>query len=94
MTNKFYVVSYDITDDKKRNNVCKTLKNYGVRVQKSVFECILTDSQYCKMKGNLDKVIDYDTDSIRYYRLCKNCVEIIEITGNGHVHDEQDLMIL
>lgn len=94
MIQKFYVVSYDITDDKKRNNVCKALKNYGVRVQKSVFECILTDSQYFRMKEKLDKIIDYETDSIRYYRLCKNCVEIIEVTGNGKIHDEEDVIII
>ncbi|MEF3255832.1 MAG: CRISPR-associated endonuclease Cas2 [Deferribacterales bacterium] len=33
-----------MTDDKERNRVEDTLKDYGFRVQKSVFECRLTKS--------------------------------------------------
>ncbi len=29
----FVVVSYDIVDDRRRNKVCKTLKDFGARVQ-------------------------------------------------------------
>ena len=37
----FILVTYDIKDDKKRNKVCNILKDYGNRVQYSVFECYL-----------------------------------------------------
>lgn len=37
----FYLISYDIPDDRRRVRVAKTLKDYGDRVQYSVFECIL-----------------------------------------------------
>ncbi|VAX34219.1 hypothetical protein MNBD_NITROSPIRAE03-419, partial [hydrothermal vent metagenome] len=33
------VVTYDITDDKRREQVSSELENYGMRVQKSIFEC-------------------------------------------------------
>ena len=33
-----YTVAYDITDDKRRNKVAKILKDFGKRVQYSVFE--------------------------------------------------------
>jgi CRISPR-associated protein Cas2 len=39
----FYLVSYDIPDDKKRTRMAKTLRDFGERVQLSVFECILDD---------------------------------------------------
>jgi CRISPR-associated protein Cas2 len=37
----FYVVSYDIPEDRKRDRASKTLLDFGARVQYSVFECIL-----------------------------------------------------
>ena len=36
-----YVVSYDITSDRLRNKIAKTLEGYGTRIQYSVFECRL-----------------------------------------------------
>ena len=40
---KYYIVSYDISNDKKRTKMLRLLKNYGVRVQKSVFECLISE---------------------------------------------------
>ena len=35
------VVSYDIPDDRRRLRLANTLKDFGIRVQYSVFECRL-----------------------------------------------------
>jgi CRISPR-associated protein Cas2 len=40
-----YAVAYDISDDGERERVEKTLKDFGFRIQKSVFECRLTRSR-------------------------------------------------
>lgn len=40
-----YLIAYDISDDKKRAKVMSALLAYGNRVQYSVFEVVLTDSQ-------------------------------------------------
>lgn len=42
---KIYVIAYDISDNKKRTQITKTLSDYGVRIQKSVFECLLNNEQ-------------------------------------------------
>ena len=39
----FYIVSYDMPDDKKRLKMANTLLDFGTRVQYSVFECIMDD---------------------------------------------------
>jgi CRISPR-associated protein Cas2 len=39
-----YLACYDVTDDAERERVCGVLEGYGLRVQKSVFECRLTRS--------------------------------------------------
>jgi CRISPR-associated protein Cas2 len=48
----YLVVSYDIHDDKRRNRIHKVLKNFGERIQFSVFECDLTKDQLsaCSMR--------------------------------------------
>ncbi len=90
----FVVVAYDIVDDRKRTQVAKLMKQYGVRVQKSVFECILDDRRYLRMKEQIEKLIDWDEDGVRYYTLCMGCVKNIETSGVGIVLDEEELIIV
>lgn len=47
------VISYDISDDKRRCEVAKTMEGYGYRVQYSVFECDLTGQQMKTLKKAL-----------------------------------------
>jgi CRISPR-associated protein Cas2 len=71
-----YAVVYDITDDLERLKVAKLLKDYGFRVQKSVFECRLTKTEKEKLIKNL-KDLDIKTGSIKIYRLeysWKSCI--------------------
>jgi len=63
-----YAVVYDITDDLERNKVSKLLKDYGFRVQKSVFECRLTKTEKEKLIRDL-KALEIKTGSIKVYRL-------------------------
>ncbi|MCR5608718.1 MAG: CRISPR-associated endonuclease Cas2, partial [Lachnospiraceae bacterium] len=69
-----YIVSYDISDNKVRNKIAKELKNYGVRVQYSVFECDINEKLYLELyKKMLNLVSDKDNESIRIYNVCENC---------------------
>ena len=81
----FYVISYDIPDDQRRNRLAKVLKGFGTRVQYSVFEAHLTRSQFEQMKQAVSNVIDADTDAVRYYALCRACVGQIEVPAVGDV---------
>jgi CRISPR-associated endonuclease Cas2 len=53
----FMVISYDISEDKRRTKIHKMLKSYGQWMQYSVFECDVTDSQYAKLRARLSKMI-------------------------------------
>ncbi|RLB01151.1 MAG: CRISPR-associated endonuclease Cas2 [Deltaproteobacteria bacterium] len=77
----FLVISYDIKDDNRRDRVCNELKNYGEHVQYSVFECTLDRAQIKELQTKLGRLIHKRQDSIRYYFLCKGCVEKAEIQG-------------
>lgn len=54
---KFFIVSYDISSDKIRNQVFKTLMNYGERIQYSVFCCRLNMQEKEDLKKKLNKLI-------------------------------------
>jgi CRISPR-associated protein Cas2 len=84
----FFLVCFDIVDDRIRYRVVKVLKGYGKRVQKSVFECGgLTEERFLKMKNAIDELIDQSEDSVRYYLLCRGCLHHIEYSGIGQLPD-------
>ncbi|MDP2645309.1 MAG: CRISPR-associated endonuclease Cas2 [Desulfobacterales bacterium] len=85
----FYLVCFDIVEDRKRTRVVKIIKQYGHRVQKSVFECSrMTEEQFLKMIRRLENIIDHTRDSVRYYPLCKGCLNKVEFSGIGEVPRE------
>ena len=90
----FVVVCYDIPDDKRRSRVRKILEGYGYRVQKSVFECEVTGQLNAKMRSRVTRVIDPADDSVRYYILCQNCLQNIQISGLGEVQRDKAFFVV
>ncbi len=89
----FCIVSYDISDNKKRNKVAKILLDYGTRVQYSVFECNLDDDLLKKMTSRVSKVVSED-DSVRIYALCAKCKATVKIFGSGKLTEDEEVYIL
>lgn len=75
VTPQLIVVAYDIAANKRRSKVAKTLERYGVRVNYSVFECVLLPAQIEKLKNELWALIKPSADIVLVYPLCKNCVD-------------------
>ena len=91
----FYVVAFDISDDRTRYRIVKTLKGSCSRVQKSVFECPdLTERQFLKLKGDLESLMDETTDVIRYYRLCRKCIRDVEYSGQGEGPADEKFLVV
>lgn len=63
----FYLICYDIVETNRRNRVSKLLQGYGLRVQKSVFECVLTEAQSDMLNRKLIKYIEPNEDQVRFY---------------------------
>jgi len=82
------IVSYDIPEDKRRTKIHNILKSYGQWVQYSVFECQLSDTQYAKLRWRLNKLIEPDTDSVRFYFLCACCFSKVERVGGEPLYDD------
>lgn len=69
----YYVVCFDITDDRARASVGKRLLRHGERVQESVFEVRLGSVQDLEaLAAELRAMLD-DDDNLRFYRLCLDC---------------------
>jgi len=71
------LITYDVStvdaEGKARlRKVAKACQNYGVRVQNSVFECVVDYVQYMELKDKINNLIDKKADSVRYYNLGKN----------------------
>ncbi len=79
----FVVVSYDITDDAIRYRVGEILLDYGVRVQKSVYECRMDMDTFHRLKEQIEGLIVWETDSVRYYFLCSACESRTQTSGQG-----------
>jgi CRISPR-associated protein Cas2 len=90
----FYLVSYDIPDTPRRTKIAKTLKDFGERVQYSVFECLLDQVLLDKMIFRLEKIIEKEEDSIRIYGLCGNCEKAVKVLGQGVVTKDDKYFIL
>lgn len=78
---QFIVVAYDIADNRRRRKIAKTLEQFGLRCNESVFECLLTEAKIQNMKQKLSKLANEGEDSILYYYLCLPCVMKRECIG-------------
>lgn len=72
----YYVVAYDISDNKQRRKVGEALEAFGRRVNYSVFEIqIKSKAQFKALEDELLKLLNPKKDSLRFYNLCQSCVE-------------------
>ncbi len=62
------VVAYDIKDDKNRNHLAKELLVFGIRTQKSLFECEVSEKELNVIKKILKKYSESD-DFVTIYNI-------------------------
>jgi len=89
----FYVVAYDIPDDKRRTQVHKILKGFGTWTEFSLFECFLTKKEVLQMKAKLAKHLDPGEDRVRIYTLCETCLDKIETVGIPEPVEETSYLV-
>lgn len=77
------VVSYDVPSDRRRTKLAELLKDFGHRVQLSVFECRLDEARLGRLRTGIERLIEVEEDSVRLYRVCGTCREKVEVLGRG-----------
>lgn len=64
MEERLYVVTYDISDQKRWRIIFKIMKGYGEWLQLSVFQCRLSRRRLAEMRAKLDREIHHDEDQV------------------------------
>lgn len=84
------IVAYDITSPRRITKVAKILKDYGMRVQKSIFEVAVNTVLFKEMKRRIEGVIVPETDGVKYFPVCEKCAGTVEIIGQGQYTDPDE----
>ncbi|MDI6688189.1 MAG: CRISPR-associated endonuclease Cas2 [Desulfobacterales bacterium] len=77
------IVAYDIAEPRRLNKVAKIIKDYGLRVQKSIFEVDVDSRHFAEMKYRIEDMIEKTEDGVKYFPLCEKCAGTVEIIGQG-----------
>lgn len=87
----FWVICYDITDDRRRDRVRKVLEGYGRSVQYSVFQCQIDDEKCDALEKRLKREIDEQEDDIRFYPLNRADLKRVRLLGKAKLELKQDI---
>jgi len=92
------LVSYDVATadpggQRRLNRVAKACKDYGQRVQYSVFECIVDPAQWAVLKDRLIGEINQEKDSLRFYYLGSNWRHRVEHVGAKEGIDQEGVLM-
>ncbi len=93
------LITYDVNTENaagkaRLRKVAKQCVNYGKRVQNSVFECVMDYGKCQEVKHILEKIIDKDKDSLRFYYLGNNYKTKIEHVGANESFDLEGTLII
>lgn len=94
----FVLITYDVNTQTsagrtRLRRVAKECVNFGQRVQNSVFEINLEYGKFILLKDRLIKLIDPETDNLRFYYLGNNWRNRIEQFGVEQKYDSEDVLL-
>lgn len=64
MNRRDFLVTYDISDDKRLRAVFKLMKGFGDHVQLSVFRCSLNKMEMAELVSKLSALIHHPVDQV------------------------------
>lgn len=93
------VVGYDVdttTPEGRRRlrRMAIVCKDYGQRVQFSLFECRVDPALYEEFESRLLQVVDPERDSLRVYSLAGPRAKSVRVWGKDRYFDFDDPLIL
>jgi CRISPR-associated protein Cas2 len=93
------LVTYDVSTMEKAGarrlrRIARACEDYGVRVQKSVFECQVGQTEWVVLKERLLKEIKVEQDSLRFYYLDEAAKQRTEHYGVAKPMDFTEPLVL
>lgn len=95
----FVLITYDVnTQDgegrKRLRQIAKQCVNYGQRVQNSVFECVIEPAKMKEVQHKLEKIMDKEKDSLRFYYLGNHYKNKVEHFGAKPSYDMEGPLVV
>jgi CRISPR-associated protein Cas2 len=93
------LITYDVSTVEKSGQrrlrrIAQACEDYGTRVQKSVFECQVGQTEWVQLKDRLLREMKTDQDSLRFYYLDETARTKIEHHGVAKPLDLSEPLIL
>lgn len=93
------IVAYDVNTEteagkRRLRRVAKVCERYGQRVQKSVFECNIGETQVVRLRSHLLDEIDIRRDNLRIYFVCEADRKKMEQYGQGRIWDFEGPLVV
>lgn len=89
------VVTYDVSDDRRRERLATLLSGYGPRVQLSVFECMLRSKDELQdLRAKIREIVDTQEDQVRMYNVSKEAMDQAYIIGAREIEERRDFWLI
>ena len=93
------LITYDVSTEtaagrKRLRKVALACQDFGQRVQKSVFECSVTEMQYEEVMRRLLEIIEEKEDSLRVYCLIEPKARYVQVYGVNTAVDFEEPLVL
>lgn len=93
------LITYDVETSspmgaKRLRQTAKACMDYGLRVQNSVFECVLDPAQLAILRNRLMEIIDPEADSIRFYFMGNNWERHVETLGKETDYNQSSFLVI
>lgn len=93
------LISYDVSTEtpagrRRLRKVAQACQDFGQRVQKSVFECSVSEAQFEEVVRRLLEIIEKTEDSLRVYRLVEPKEKYVQVYGlDGSIDFDEPLVL-
>lgn len=91
-----YLITYDISDDRRRDQVFRILRGFGDHLQFSVFRCEASAMELTRLRGALADAINHLEDQVLFADLGPadgRGPGAISALGRGYTHPDRHAII-
>ena len=88
------LIVYDIAAPKRLRRVANVCEDFGLRVQKSIFECWLENDRFDALWTALHKELDLKQDSLIAYTLDASAAKARRCAGNETILTEKRTRVI
>lgn len=89
-----HLVCYDVREAKRLRACAQICEQFGIRIQKSFFQCELDEGRLHDLQVALCGVLDLRADYLFFYPMCQSCLRQAMSDGSGFTLVQQKYEVL